>query len=107
MTNPRQAAIDEAREKAEILADQICACANREQHRRDVKLITNALLAARVEGLREAAQFMDKYPGTVANGVRVITVNAGQPSNPSVTFGDQLRARADELEAMAKEIDDG
>lgn len=43
MTDPRQSAIDQAREKAEMLADQICACANREQHRRDVKLITAAL----------------------------------------------------------------
>ena len=82
MTDPRQAAIDDAREKAEILADQICACANREQHRRDVKLGTNALLAARIDGMRDAAEIVDF----------------------DMHCRDMILARADELEAMAKEI---
>ena len=71
---------ERAREKAEILADQICGCANREQHRRDVKLVTAALLRAMAQGIRESEHYITR------------TAN---------------RARAAELEAMAKEIDHG
>ncbi len=100
MTHPIREA---AEAKAEALSQSILRLTTHYEismfgHDEMIAAITAALLAARVEGMREAAQFMDKYPGSVANGVRVITVNAGRPSNPSVTFGDQLRARADEIE---------
>ena len=39
--------------QAEVLADQICGCANREQHRRDVALLNEAFAPHRELGARE------------------------------------------------------
>ena len=79
MTRPIREAADA---KAELLADEICGCANLEQHRRNVKLITNALLSARVESLREAAEFAR---------------NAYLVQTPML-IAKAIRARADEIE---------
>ena len=39
--------------QAETLADQICGCANREQHRRDVALLNEAFAAHREAAARD------------------------------------------------------
>ena len=87
MTDPRQAAIYEAREIWEDSAtidDMFVA-------------ITNALLAARVEGMREAANFV----GTMAER----PYDTDPEFSAVIHVESVLRARADELEAMAKEIE--
>ena len=81
MTHPIREA---AETKAELLANEICGCANREQHRRDVKLIINALLVARAEQAREDAKWLR---------------SEGQPG-----YAMQLDCDADALEALVKEI---
>ena len=39
--------------RAKMLTDQICGCANREQHKRDVALLDQAFSAQRELGARE------------------------------------------------------
>lgn len=70
---------DEARKFAGELATQICGCANRDQHRRDVALILAYRDAALVDGIRlglEAAADRAGWDGCYGNDIRALDPNA-------------------------------
>lgn len=64
MHNPKQPEVTEGLRPAYEIASEICGCANREQHRRDIALIeadrAAVAHAARKQALEEAARVADE-----------------------------------------------
>ena len=89
--------------QSETLADQICGCANREQHRRDVALLNEAFAAHRQAALLEGVRIGLEAAAKMADEWRDENrknVSKSEHSNMS----DMLEGAAIECNALAGEF---